>query len=346
MPHEARSSSKLRTFARFHVRPFSRVSPTDGSILPSVQYICPRGAPSSDTRNHAADSFIDSPSPFYHPKFLPLHYATSEDDIAPMIRVRTRRLYAMLSPDCTNANTRLIITPHQHPAQYSLLITRYPHDLKPGLEDHRQVADGRGVRRLAARRAPVRDMRAHRSALGGDAGRRGGGTFHQGPVRGVRAERSTIRGVRPQGVGLLGLRGPHRGRRHAHGACSDDPLPAGGHPGTPRRRGIWNAARDRVVRGQPSGQHRRRRERRRAVHHCSPAAGPFTRARGGGMRGSHRGRTKGGRPRRDRSRHGQTLEREGGRRAPPSASDGADPPRRRGQTSEGSRQDVRAARRE
>ena len=98
MPHEARSSSKLSTSARFHVRPFSSISPTDGSILPSVQYICPRGEPSSDTRNHAADSFIDSPLPYQHTKFLPLHYAMSEADIVLMMQAQTCRLDAQSIP--------------------------------------------------------------------------------------------------------------------------------------------------------------------------------------------------------------------------------------------------------
>ena len=172
-------------------------------------------------------------------------------------------------------------------------------------------------------------MRAHRSALGGDAGRRGGGTVHQGALRGVWAYRPALRGVRPQGVGLLGLRGQSRGRRHARRARSDDPLSAGGPQRPSRRRGIRNAPRDRVVRGQASGQHRRRRERRRAVHRCSPAAGPFTEPCGGGMRGRHSGRAKSGRPRRDRTRDGQAMEREGGRRASAPAADGADPPRGR-----------------
>ena len=126
-------------------------------------------------------------------------------------RRRVRGLAIM--PLCPAATVRTPTHPlslpriNQLPTQYFLLDTGYPHDLNPRLEDRRQVADGRGVRRLAARRAPVRDMRAHRSALGGHGGRRGGGTVHQGPVRGVWPQRPALRGVRPQGVGLLGLRG-------------------------------------------------------------------------------------------------------------------------------------------
>ena len=83
------------------------------------------------------------------------------------------------------------------------------------------------------------------------------------------------------------------------------------------------------------------------VHRCSPAAGPFTEPCGGGMRGRHSGRAKSGRPRRDRTRARTSDGTEkAGDVLPHPAADGADPPRGRDQTSEGSRQDVRAARRE
>ena len=127
MPHEARSSSKLKTSACFHFCPFSRVSP-DRRLDTSVRAI--DLSPVGPRLRHE-----EPRRGFVHSLDAPPHQG--EDSYPALCHVRGRDCsdgqfadVTVIPADCTNAETPLIISSasKKFPTQYSLLSAGYLHE--------------------------------------------------------------------------------------------------------------------------------------------------------------------------------------------------------------------------